>query len=90
MKLAYFEQHFLFLSMECLRVSELTSLDRYSFNHAISIQDLKMLGDGLEVCLRTSEMDQFSARVAICISTQPDKRICPVSALVDYLSRHSH
>ena len=71
-------------------VSELTSLDEYSFNHAISNQDFKMLGDGLEVFLRTSEMDQFGSRVTIFISSQPDKRICPASALVDYLSRHSH
>ena len=68
------------------RVSELTWKAPGYSSHAVKFQNVKVLGDSLEVFLETSKTDQFGSGVTINIPSQIDKNACPVNAVRKFVS----
>jgi len=92
MRLGYLQQHSLLLFMVFFRVGELTANtcnpNKTTSQHCISIWDVTLKTDIVEIYLRSSTTDQLGSGVLISIGKQPDSTICPLLLLRAYLRDH--
>lgn len=84
-EMALFKAVFCIAYFGLFRIGELVYTDQRQIHHALRFDDVKLKADRLIVRLRISKTHQYGNPLFLHVQSNPDKTICPVTAMHDYL-----